>query len=414
MLPKNYIEESIKASPVNIDLVWQEATRLASKAGSHAIEPVHIVTALILTCPSMDIILKQMKLQKSDVEEVSDWFDRLIATTRSEKPYFGGIGRDWAFGFTNQLNRLGYNISQGIENGGGYFSWLTNSPGVEAMTKVFSSGSTAIALVGNDGVGKTSHVYALAQALLEGGHGDKSLDSYQVVELKASSILSNAKDPAHIENMIISLISEASHSGHIILFLDDAQQFFSQGVGRLDITQILLQVVQSKSIRLILAFNTHDFQAIKSTHSALATQLSPVVLNEPNEVDTIRILEDTAIGLEHKNNVVISHDALKTAYNLSGRYEQELAYPGKAIQLVSQAVSYAQDGIVSAASVQGAIEKTHGVKVGTASTVEASDLLNLEAKIHERMVNQDRAVGVVSNALRRARAGRGRRSTTLW
>ncbi|MFA5015854.1 MAG: AAA family ATPase, partial [Actinomycetota bacterium] len=60
----------------------------------------------------------------------------------------------------------------------------------------------------------------------------------------------------------------------------------------------------------------------------------------------------------------------------------------------------------TAHSVQQAIEKTMDVKVSVASgDAERDTLLNLEDLIHKRMINQKRAVSVVSDALRRARAG---------
>ena len=56
--------------------------------------------------------------------------------------------------------------------------------------------------------------------------------------------------------------------------------------------------------------------------------------------------------------------------------------------------------------MQQAIEKTLDVKISVASDTEDRErLLNMEELIHKRMVNQTRAVSVVSDALRRARAG---------
>jgi ATP-dependent Clp protease ATP-binding subunit ClpC len=55
--------------------------------------------------------------------------------------------------------------------------------------------------------------------------------------------------------------------------------------------------------------------------------------------------------------------------------------------------------------VQTAVEKTKGVKVSKAEAPEADALLHLEDKIHNRMINQTRAVKVVASALRRSRAG---------
>ncbi|HZJ34847.1 MAG TPA: AAA family ATPase, partial [Candidatus Angelobacter sp.] len=60
----------------------------------------------------------------------------------------------------------------------------------------------------------------------------------------------------------------------------------------------------------------------------------------------------------------------------------------------------------TAKSVRQAIEKTLDIKVGVATDDdEREKLLNLEKLIHQRMINQKRAVKVVSDALRRARAG---------
>jgi ATP-dependent Clp protease ATP-binding subunit ClpC len=119
----------------------------------------------------------------------------------------------------------------------------------------------------------------------------------------------------------------------------------------------------------------------------------------------MHVLEDTAIRLEARHKVLIPYEALREAYRLSGRYEQDEAYPGKAIKLLEQAVPHANNSVVYASSVQQAIEQTRGVKVSTAAPAEADQLLHLEDEIHRRMINQTHAVSAVASALRRARAG---------
>jgi ATP-dependent Clp protease ATP-binding subunit ClpC len=80
--------------------------------------------------------------------------------------------------------------------------------------------------------------------------------------------------------------------------------------------------------------------------------------------------------------------------------------PGRALKLLEAACSHDDRGLVTEYSVEQAIEQTLGVKVSTADTPqERETLLNLESLIHERMINQTYAVRVVSDALRRARAG---------
>ncbi len=404
LLPRQSIETALNTDAPDINLVWNKAARLATTTNCPMIEPGHIAGALMLSSPAVIAQLTQLKLRQEDIEAVTEWLGRALEHLRADKPFFGGVARDWANGFTPQLNQFGHNISLGIEQGGEYYASLTDSQGVQAIKNAFSQGAAAIALIGEDGIGKTSTVYALSKVLLE-ERNDRHLEHRQVVELNPSAILSSAREPGQLEHIVITLLNETSHAGHIVLFLDEAQLFFNTGVGAFDVTHILLPAIQGHAVQMVLAMNPHDYQQLRANNSAFANLLTPVMLTEPSEEDVMSVLEDTALGLEGKHEVLIAYEAIREAYRLSGRYEQDLAYPGKAINLLTQAVSHAQGGVINVASVQQTIEQTHGVKVGTAETAEADTLLNLEDKIHERMINQSQAVSVVAGALRRARAG---------
>ncbi|HYH36253.1 MAG TPA: AAA family ATPase, partial [Candidatus Saccharimonadales bacterium] len=305
--------------------------------------------------------------------------------------------------FTPLLNRFGQNVTLAIEHGA-HFGWMTKSEGVQAIETAFDNRASAVVLVGPDGIGKSTTVYALAQRLIE-GNGARSLAYHQIISLNATDIISNARGAGELEQMMTSLASEASHAGHIILFFDDAQLFLGGGPGSFDATQILFTIIQAHAVPIIMAFTPSDLQRLRAQNQSLANLLTPIMLQELPEAGVMRVLEDTAVTLQGRHHVLVAYEALHEAYRLSGRYEQEEAYPGKAIKLLEQAVSHSQNSVVSASSVQQALEQARGVKVGTAEAAEADTLLNLEDKIHERMINQVHAVKVVSNALRRARAG---------
>lgn len=404
LIPPDAVENILSDQPQDMPAVWNEAIHYADQMGSALIETAHITAALLLTSLNFQNLLIKMKLASSDIDEIAQWLGRMLAVERAEKPYFGGIGRDWANGFTPLLNQFGQNISLHIESNGGHYTSLIHSPGVASIKNAFSEGASAIALVGPTGIGKTSHINALAQLLLA-EKDDRNLEHRQIVSLNASFIISSAQRPGQLENIVLRLMQETIHAGHIILFLDDAQLFFGSGPGSFDATQILLPIVQSRAVQIIFAMTPNDWQGLKAHYSAFATLLTPVVLTEPDQASIMKILEDSATSFERQHHVLIGYEALLEANRLSGRYEQEEAYPGKAIHLLEQSLSHTSQRIVSASSIQQTIEQTHGVKVGTASTIEADALLNLENNIHQHMINQSRAVQVVSNALRRARAG---------
>ena len=404
LIPGQDLDEYLSPDTTVTPSLLREAVRIADSYHSQTIEVGHIATAILRTSPAVTQLLTQLRLGQADVDAVSAWLERNLEAERQRPTNYGGIGRDWANGFTPQLNRYGHNLSLAIEHHGAHFGALTDSPGVTGMKNAFSHGDAALALIGPDGIGKTSHAYALAQNVLAEAQ-DRTLEHKQIVALDASAIISNARQPGELEYILTNLLNEAVHAGNIILFLDDAQLFFQTGPGSLNATQILLPAVQSRAVQLIFAMSSHDYEQLRANDMALAGLLTPIVLREEPEAETMEVLADNATRFEIRHRLLISYDALKVAYRLSGRYETDMAYPGKAIRLLEQSLSHAEQNIVTAHSVEAAIEQTRGVKAGSAAPVEADQLLHLEDHIHERMINQTRAVEVVASALRRARAG---------
>jgi ATP-dependent Clp protease ATP-binding subunit ClpC len=405
LLSSKTMETMLSDNEADMNQVWTETARLQDLTESKTIEPGFVAAAIMLTSPQVQEYLQHIKLSGKDVEEVTRWLGRVLEAMNTEKPFFGGIGRDWANGFTPRLNQFGYNLSLAIERQGAHFGWLMGAPGVTAMKNAFSQGASSVALIGEEGIGKTSQVQALAQLLLAEKQ-DPHLAHRQIVSLNPSTILSAARRPGDLEEIMLTLLTETSHAGHIMLFLDDAELFFKNGNGSFDLTQILLPVLQSRSVQIIMAMTPRDFQQLKANSPAFANILTPVVLHEPSEDDVLRIVEDAALSLEHNHKVLVSYEAIREAYRLSERYMTDVAFPGKAIRVLESSLSYTEhEDIITPGSVQKAIEQMHGVKVSAAEPVEAAMLLNLEDKIHERMINQKQAVNVVASALRRARAG---------
>jgi ATP-dependent Clp protease ATP-binding subunit ClpC len=383
----------------NMHLVWQTAHDLRDRSGSSELHAGTLATALISSSVDAIKYLESQDLKLDDVVEVYVWLERLHKYINQPKPYFGGIGRDWASGFTPTLDRFANNVSRQVESGASHFHTLAHTDILDPVVHNLSSGSAA--LVGDAGTGKSSLVYALAERLLEGR--DTDLKYYQIFSLDASAILSEAKDS--LERIMLDLITEAVQAKNVIIFLDDAKAFFSEGTGSFDSGQIISPLLKNRAIKIIAAFTPDDFQQLKNTNPELAAHLPTVAVKETDKPTTIEILEDSALTLEARNNFVVSIQAVKEAYKLSNQYLQDLAQPGKSISLLSQSVPYAAPKLMTAESVQMAVEKTKGVKVAKAEAPEADMLLHLEDKIHERMINQSRAVKVVASALRRGRAG---------
>ena len=204
----------------------------------------------------------------------------------------------------------------------------------------------------------------------------------------------------------MEILSEAYGAKNIIICLDNAQLFFEEGVGSDDLTNVLLPILEAGNLRMILTMDEQRLLQISQRNPALVNALNRIIVKPTNKQDTMRVMQDSLIVTEFQKKVTYSYQALGEAYTLSERYVHDIAMPGRAIKLLVSAASYSQGGLVTMNSVRDAIEQTMDIKVGVATgEQEKETLLNLEQLIHRRMINQTRAVGVVSDALRRARAG---------
>ncbi len=397
--------------PQTAAAVWHAASKLKQDLGVPQVSAATLVVALVQTSPPMQQILAHLQLDEQDVVEGARWYHHIqtMIEEQSQSKRTGGIARDLAFGYIPLLKRFGNNISEQIGHNGLLSVELeAHSAALDQLVSTFSSGGRQnVALVGPTGVGKTTIIHAFAEKLLDAKSKIPSnLKFRQVIALDPSALISSAPGRGQLEGLINQIMLEAYHAKNVILFLDDAHLFFEEGVGSVDLSNVLVPVLEGGGLRMILAMDEQRWLQILQRKPNLANALNRVAVSPASKAETMRVMQDQLILTEFRRKVTYTYQSLLEAYRLSERYIHELAQPGRAFKLLDSAAGYSDHGLVTAQSVQNTIEQTLDIKVGVASgSDEREKLLNLEQKIHERMINQTRAVTVVSDALRRARAG---------
>jgi ATP-dependent Clp protease ATP-binding subunit ClpC len=400
-----FLQELASQNSDDMQKVWTMAWDLQKQTNSKNISAAILIVAILRCTPNYQTLISHLQLDDADLLRGIEWYNHLreIIERHRQPKRTGGVARDWSFGWTPMLNRFGLQMG-----GDSIFQLVAHEESLNQLMGIFSkNGRQNIVLVGQSGAGKTEIVEAFASRLLDArAKVPDNLRFRQVYSLDAASLIAAAPDRGGLEQLIPQVLDEAYSSKNIIICLDNAQLFFEDGIGSVDITNVLLPILKAGNLRMILTVDEQRFLEISKHNPELANALNRVVVSPANRDEAIKIMQDQTIMIEFKNDVTFMYQSLVEAYRLGDRYVHDQSMPGKAIKLMESAANYSDDGLVSAESVRQAIEKTMDIKVSVATdTDEREKLLNLEELIHGRMINQVRAVNVVSDALRRARAG---------
>ena len=393
------------------ETVWQESLDLQEKLELPEITAGCIAVALVKQMPNIDSLLAHLHIDTNDLVEGLRWQSHIYALIdKHDMPKkTGGIARDWSFGYVPLLSRFGQNISEQIERGGRF---IVNIPShvstSQKMSQLLVGPRRNAALVGAVGAGKTTIIESFAAQLLDGRSDiPASLRFHQVFLLDASRMIAAAPGRGEIEGLVSQLLSEAYAAKNIIIVLESAELFFEDRVGSVDLTNLLLPVLEAGRLQMILTMDEQRLLQISVRNGSLTNALNRVSIEETDEKETIQVLQEHLLAQEYRAKVACTYQALIETYRLSRRYVQDMVMPGRAVKLLDLALMQPENGFITINSVHKALEQSYGIKVGAAQVVdsERQKLLGLEDLIHQRMINQTRAVNVVSDALRRARSG---------
>ncbi len=238
--------------------------------------------------------------------------------------------------------------------------------------------------------------------------------------------------------------------------------------GAMDASNMLKPALARGELQCIGATTLDEYRKNIEKDAALERRFQPIVVGEPSIADTIEILKGLRDRYEAHHTVKIDDSALVAAAELSARYVTDRFLPDKAIDLIDEAASKiriekssmpaeikemearltqtqvegraaadARDyekaarlrdeevalrreftesrdawmresgvgSVVDEHDIAELISKTTGIPVSRMFEEEAEKLLNMEAKLHERVIGQEAAIEAVSEAVRRGRAG---------
>ncbi|GAA3632163.1 ATP-dependent Clp protease ATP-binding subunit [Lactobacillus hamsteri] len=195
-------------------------------------------------------------------------------------------------------------------------------------------------LIGPAGVGKTSIVEGLAQRIAEGNVPAKMKDM-RIISININDMVAGSSLRGSFEEKLKEVIDQAQKNPNIVLFIDELHNIVGAGstdseTNNGDAANILKPALASGDLKLIGATTTSEYQRIEKD-PALARRFQPVQVPEPTTDVAVKILEGLKKKYEKFHHVKYDDNALKLAVELSERYIQGRYLPDKAIDLMDEA-----------------------------------------------------------------------------
>ena len=238
--------------------------------------------------------------------------------------------------------------------------------------------------------------------------------------------------------------------------------------GAIDASNMLKPALARGEMQVVGATTIAEYRKHIEKDAALERRFSPVFVEEPDIATTVEMLRGLRHRYEQHHNLTISDEAIEAAARLSSRYITDRFLPDKAIDLVDEAAAKLRidiysmpprlreqqteldrlrkeeeeagqrreyekaailrthylsieseftvardewlkvsnlDEIVDEDDVAGIVANWTGIPVSRMLETEREKLIEMEDRLHERVIGQHEAIVALSDAVRRARSG---------
>ncbi|HEX7711613.1 MAG TPA: ATP-dependent Clp protease ATP-binding subunit ClpA [Sphingomonadaceae bacterium] len=268
--------------------------------------------------------------------------------------------------------------------------------------------------VGDPGVGKTAIAEGLARKIVEGDVPEVLAEAV-IYSLDMGALLAGTRYRGDFEERLKQVVSELEKLPHAVLFIDEIHTVIGAGAtsgGAMDASNLLKPALSGGTIRCIGSTTYKEFRNHFEKDRALLRRFQKIDVNEPTVEDTVKILKGLRSAFEEHHKVKYTPDAIKTAVELSARYINDRKLPDKAIDVIDEVGAMQmlvppskRKKKITAREIEAVIATMARIPPKSVSSDDKKALESLEKDLKRVVYGQDKAIEVLSSAMKLSRAG---------
>jgi ATP-dependent Clp protease ATP-binding subunit ClpC len=380
----------------NLRLSWEE-----KRIGSHI-----LLYVLFEQDGIFKTLLDQLDLSKEDFLRIIEWESlyysnsKLVSAWSPEGVYksFGTLGRSWTIGYTNDLDKITDDITESIVNRDPHRVIIHQDILRRILTNLSNSNRHNILLLGNIGVGKRSLISNLAFTIRQYQiENNKNLS--RVLKLNTTDLISGIPEASQY---LLKALNYSEKSGNIILVIENLSELFLSADD--EIRNIIIKFLNSKIINVIGIDNPEGYHSGIKSFPIIDSLFEDITVEDSSTEETMYVLMMTSFDLHRMYNKYITYQSLRAVMSFSKRYISKGGFPGKAVEILSDAMNQANiegNPFVLESHIRTVISERVNININTLQNTEKDILLSLEAKLQTEIKGQPEGLTALVNALKR-------------
>jgi ATP-dependent Clp protease ATP-binding subunit ClpA len=269
-----------------------------------------------------------------------------------------------------------------------------------------------VMMIGDPGVGKTAIAEGIARKIEE-GNVPKFIQGHTVYNLDISAMLAGSKYRGDFEERLKMVITALEKKKNAILFIDEAHMMSGAGAvggGSNDMSNMLKPALGKGTIKVIASTTWEEFRKHFEKDRALMRRFQRVVVGEPDEATSIKILMGLKKYYEKHHGVKITKQAVVDAVKYSVKYMTDKKLPDKAIDLIDCAcarfkIKDEENGIVDHDEILFEVSKATGLPLDQIASKESKNLKDLDKNLRSKVYGQETAIEMLLDKIFIAQAG---------